>query len=311
MVGSDGATVFQDIMQNASRPSGLTAATVIGIATLLFGASGVFGALQDAMNTVWGVAPKPGRGLWGMIESRFLSFTMVLGLGFLLLVSLVVSAGLTALGEFVSSYFQEYVIIGQILNFLISFGFVTLLFAMIFKVLPDVEIAWSDVWMGAVVTALLFTIGKFVIGLYLGQQSFGSTYGAAGSILIVLLWIYYSAQILLMGAEFTQVYARRFGSRIVPDKDAVPLDEEMRAKQGIPKTEQLEEAARQQEEVTQPSQVETRQQPAKRTPAPVPQLSQRQVMPVTADKPYTPFSIMWLIVLFTGLFVGAFRKREG
>ena len=311
MVGPDGAIVFQDIMQNASRPSGLTAAAVIGIATLLFGASGVFGALQDAMNTVWGVAPKPGRGLWGMIESRFLSFTMVLGLGFLLLVSLVLSAALTALGEFVAGYFQEYVIIGQILNFLISFGFVTLLFAMIFKVLPDVEIAWSDVWMGAVVTAFLFTVGKFVIGLYLGQQSFGSTYGAAGSILIVLLWIYYSAQILLMGAEFTQVYARRFGSRIVPDKDAVPLDEEMRAKQGIPKTEQLEEAARQQEEVTQPSQVETRQQPVKRTPAPVPQLSPRQVLPVAADRPYTPFSIMWLIVLFTGLFVGALRKREG
>ena len=310
MVGADGASVFQDIMQNASRPSGLTAATVIGIATLLFGASGVFGALQDAMNTVWGVAPKPGRGLWGIIESRFLSFTMVFGLGFLLLVSLVLSAALTAVGEFVSGYFQEYVIIGQILNFLISFGFVTLLFAMIFKILPDVEIAWRDVWLGAVVTALLFTLGKFVLGLYLGQQSFGSTYGAAGSILIVLLWIYYSAQILLMGAEFTQVYARRFGSRIVPDKDAVPLDEEMRAKQGIPKTEQLEEAARQQEEVTQPSQVETRQQPVKRTPAPVPQLSQRQMMPVAADRSYTPFSIMWLIVLFTGLFVGALRKRE-
>jgi membrane protein len=311
MVGSDGAAVFQDIMQNASRPSGLTTAAVIGIATLLFGASGVFGQLQDALNTVWGVAPKPGRGLWGIIESRFLSFTMVFGLGFLLLVSLILSAALTALGEFVSGYFQEYVIIGQILNFLISFGFVTLLFAMIFKVLPDVEIAWSDVWFGAVVTALLFTIGKFLIGLYLGQQSFGSTYGAAGSILIVLLWIYYSAQILLLGAEFTQVYARRFGSRIVPDKDAVPLDEEMRAKQGIPRTEQLEEAARQQEGVTQPSQVGARQQPVKRPPAPIAQLSQRQVTPVAADKPYTPFSLMWLIVLFTGLFVGAFRKREG
>lgn len=308
MVGEDGASVFQDIMQNASRPSGLTAAAIIGIATLLFGASGVFGALQDAMNTVWGVAPKPGRGLWGMIESRFLSFTMVLGLGFLLLVSLVLSAALGAMSEFVSSYFEEYVIIGQILNFLISFGFITLLFAMIFKILPDVEIAWGDVWIGAIVTSLLFTVGKFLIGLYLGQQSFGSTYGAAGSILIVLLWIYYSAQILLLGAEFTQVYARRFGSRIVPDKDAVPLDKEMRAKQGIPKTEQVEEAARQQEGVTQPS-PERPRQPVKRTPALVSRTPQRQVAPVTSNKPYTPFSIMWLIVLFTGLFVGTFRKR--
>jgi membrane protein len=230
---------------------------------------------------------------------------MVFGLGFLLLVSLVISAALAALSEFISGYFQEYVIIGQILSFLISFGFVTLLFAMIFKILPDVEIAWGDVWMGAGVTALLFTIGKFLIGLYLGQQSFGSTYGAAGSILIVLLWIYYSAQILLLGAEFTQVYARRFGSRIVPDKDAVPLDEEMRAKQGIPRTEQVEAAARQQAGITQPVQAESRQ-PGKQTLSPA---AKARVVAITSDKSYTPFSIMWLIVLFTGLFVGAFRKR--
>lgn len=311
MVGSDGGEVFQQIAQNASRPSATTGAAIIGIATLLFGASGVFGQLQDSLNTVWGVAPKPGQGVWGIIKSRFLSFTMVLGVGFLLLVSLVVSAVLSAMSEFISGYFDEYVIMGQILNIVISFGFITLLFTLMFKVLPDVDVAWGDVWIGAVVTAFLFTLGKYVLGWYLGQQTFGSTYGAAGSILILLLWVYYSAQILLLGAEFTQVYARRFGSRIIPDEDAILLDDEMRAKQGIPRSEQLEKAAQGSEKAGQ------REEPAQRRKggrqlAPQQAQALQQPRPALNDsgKSYTPFSILWLVVLFLGIFVGTIRGKE-
>jgi membrane protein len=316
LVGADGGEVFQQIAQNASRPSEATGAAIIGIAILLFGASGVFGQLQDSLNTVWEVAPKPGQGIWGIIKSRFLSFTMVLGVGFLLMVSLVISALLAAVGEFISGYFIEYVIIGQIINFLISFGFITLLFAMMFKILPDVEIAWGDVWIGAIVTALLFVAGKFLLGWYLGQQTFGSTNGAAGSILIILLWVYYSAQILLLGAEFTQVYAHRFGSRIVPDENAVLLDEETRAKQGIPRATQVEAAAQQQEGASQAEKTASRQKRTGQPEEPVQRREktdqpQQQPKPalVTTDKPYTPFSIMWLVVLFLGIFVGAIRNK--
>lgn len=240
MVGGEGAQIFQSIVENASQPASSLIATLIGIATLLFGALGVFGQLQDALNTVWGVAPKPGRGIWGFIETRVLSFTMILGIGFLLLVSLLLSSLLAAFSGFLSNWLSSFgVVVLEALNLVVSFGVITLLFAMIYKILPDVEIDWSDVWLGAAVTALLFTIGKFALGFYLGRQTFGSTYGAAGSILIILLWIYYSAQILLFGAEFTQVYAKKYG-RIRAAKDAVPLTAEMRAKQGIPHTEDIE-----------------------------------------------------------------------
>jgi membrane protein len=240
LVGVEGAQIFQAIIANASQPTSSVIATLIGIATLLFGALGVFGQLQDALNTVWGVGPKPGRGIWGFIETRVLSFTMVLGIGFLLLVSLLLSSLLAALSGFLSNWLLSFsVVVLEALNLVVSFGVITLLFAMIYKILPDVEIGWSDVWLGAAVTALLFTIGKFALGFYLGRQTFGSTYGAAGSILIILLWVYYSAQILLFGAEFTQVYAKKYG-RIRADEDAVPLTVEMRAKQGIPRAEDIE-----------------------------------------------------------------------
>ncbi len=198
-------------------------ATVIGIATLIFGATGVFVQLEDALNTIWEVKEAPGRGIMAVIKDRFLSFTMILGIGFLLLVSLVVSAALSGLGEALSETLPGGGILWQIVNLAISFGVITLLFAMIFKVLPDVKIAWSDVWLGAAVTALLFTIGKWAIGLYLGTSGVSSAYGAAGSLIVILLWVYYSAQILLIGAEFTQVYARRFGKEIVPEEGAVRL----------------------------------------------------------------------------------------
>ena len=209
-------------------------ATIIGVITLLFGASGVFGELQNALNTIWEVAPKPNQGFMQTIRKRFFSFSMVVGVGFLLLVSLVVSAAISAFGEVLGGDQFAVSLIGQVTDFVVSFGVTTLLFALIFKVLPDVTVQWRDVWIGAVVTALLFTVGKSLLGWYLGRASTTSAYGAAGSFVALLLWVYYSAQILFFGAEFTQVYARAHGARIVPDEDAVALTEVARAQQGIP-----------------------------------------------------------------------------
>lgn len=236
LVGAQAASAIQDMLANFSHPASGIIATVIGLITLLLGAAGVFGQLQDALDTIWEVAPKPGQGIMAIIRQRFISFTMVLGIGFLLLVSLVVSAGVTAVGTLIGDRIPQSAFLLQLVNFVISFGVIMLLFALIYKVLPDVTIGWRDVWMGAAVTALLFTIGKLLIGLYLGSSSVGSAYGAAGSFVILLLWIYYSAQILLFGAEFTQVYARTYGSRIVPSKNAIQLSETDRIKQGIPRS---------------------------------------------------------------------------
>ncbi|MBK8901987.1 MAG: YihY/virulence factor BrkB family protein [Anaerolineaceae bacterium] len=221
LVGDPGAEVIESVLENSSESGQSVLAAVISVVTLLLGASGVFAELHNALNTIWEVEPKPGRGIWGTVKDRFFSFTMVLGVGFLLLVSLVISAALAAVNEFISGALPGLVILAQVINFLVSFGVVTGLFALIFKVVPDVKIAWRDVWIGALVTAFLFTIGKFAIGLYLGNSAPGSTYGAAGSLIVLLLWVYYSAQILFLGAEFTQVYANRFGSRIVADEDAI------------------------------------------------------------------------------------------
>jgi len=205
LVGDDGAKAISDMIQNAAQPNVGVLATFLSTVTLLLGASGVFGQLQDAMNTIWGVKPKEGRGIWGLIKDRFLSFTMVLGVAFLLLISLILSAALAAIGittERVSPLMQW---VAQGANMLVSFTVITALFAMIFKVLPDVQIAWRNVWLGAVITAALFTVGKFGIGLYLGHSALSSAYGVAGSFVVLLVWTYYSAQILFFGAEFTQV----------------------------------------------------------------------------------------------------------
>lgn len=233
LVGTEGAQAIQAAIENASQPDVSSVASLLSVIALLFGASGVFAQLQDALNTVWEVKEKPGRGVKGFIRKRVLSFSAVLGIGFLLLVSLVVSAVLSALNSYLSNLLPGIDFFWELLNFAISFGVITLLFALMYKYLPDVKIKWSDVWIGAAITALLFTIGKFLLGLYLGRGSFASTYGAAGSLVIILAWVYYSAQILFFGAEFTQVYARRFGSQIVPDEHAVPLTEQERAKQGM------------------------------------------------------------------------------
>jgi membrane protein len=224
MVGEDGAKAISDMIANANKPTQGTVATVLSVITLLFGASGVFGELQSALNTIWGVQPKPGRGLWGVIRDRFMSFAMVLGVAFLLLVSLVISAVLAAMGTLLSQLPDSFHWIAQVLNMGVSFLVVTLLFAMIFRVLPDVKISWWDVWLGAIVTAALFTVGKTGIGLYLGHSAMASSYGVAGSFVVLLVWVYYSAQILYFGAELTKVYANRFGSKLAPADNAMPLE---------------------------------------------------------------------------------------
>lgn len=234
LVGQDGAEAVAEILENAAGPDKGVLAVVIGVITLLLGASGVFAQLQETMNTIWEVQPRPGSGIIGTIKDRFFSFTMVLGVGFLLLVSLVLSAILAAMGEFISGWLPEAILLAQLINFIVSFAVTVVLIAMIYKIVPDVEVKWNDVWIGAFVTAALFTVGKWAIGFYLGRSAPASTYGAAGSLIIILLWIYYSAQILFIGAEFTQVYARRFGDRIRPAEGAVPISEETAAEESMP-----------------------------------------------------------------------------
>ncbi|MBD1814211.1 YihY/virulence factor BrkB family protein [Microcoleus vaginatus DQ-U2] len=214
LIGKDGAQTVQELILKASEPKSGMIATLVGIATLLWGASNVFTNLKEALNTIWNVSPPPGRGIWGFLKDRVLSFAMILGIGFLLLVSLVLSAILAAVSYWLNGLLQLPVGIWQIVDFAISFGVVTLLFALIYKLLPDVHLAWNDVWIGAAITSMLFTIGKSLIGAYLGGSGIASTYGAAGSFVIILLWINYSAQILFLGAEFTQVWANRYGSRM-------------------------------------------------------------------------------------------------
>lgn len=238
LVGQDGAEAVAQILENASGPGKGLLALVIGVITLLFGASGVFAQLQETMNTIWEVQPRPGRGIMGTIKDRFFSFTMVLGVGFLLLVSLLLSAILAAMGEFISGWLPQAIVLAQVINFVVSFAVTVLLIAMIYKIVPDVEVKWNDVWIGAIVTAALFTVGKWAIGFYLGRSAPASTYGAAGSLIIILLWIYYSAQILFLGAEFTQVYARRFGERIRPSEGAIPISEETAAEESMPRQEE-------------------------------------------------------------------------
>ncbi len=233
LVGKEGAQFIETAIENASKPQAGTIASIISVVVLLFGASGLFAQLQDALNTIWDVQPKPGRGLWGIVRDRFLSFTMVLGVGFLLLVSLILSAILAAVVNYLGNLLPAIGFLLQFANFVLSFIVTTVLFALIYKVLPDVKIAWSDVWIGAIITSLLFSFGRFLLGMYLGNSSFGSTYGAAGSVVIILAWVNYAAQILFFGAEFTQVYAIRFGSQIVPTKNAIPLTATARAEQGM------------------------------------------------------------------------------
>jgi len=226
LVGRESALALEAMIAAARAPSSSIAATAIGLGTLLFGATGVFGELQDSLNTVWGVKPKPGRGLVRLLKTRFISFTMVLGIGFLLLVSLVVSAAISAIGAWLSGLLPLPELVLQGINLVVSIAVVALLFAMIFRFLPDVDIGWRDVWVGAFFTAVLFGLGKLAIGLYLGKSSLASSYGAAGALVLILVWVYYSAQILFFGAELTRAWAYQHGSRIEPDEDAMPIKDD-------------------------------------------------------------------------------------
>ena len=232
-IGQKAADTLESMLSTQSHDSSVIA-TVLGTMVLLLGASGVFGQLQDALNTIWEVKPKPGQGIWGFIRNRFLSFAMVLGIAFLLLVSMVITTALEAFSGMISQVLPMPNIVAQVLHFSISFIVISLLFAMIFKVLPDATVKWRDVWIGAAGTSLCFTLGKFLIAMYLVRQATSSAYGAAGSVIFILLWVYYSALILFFGAEFTQVYAKKTGSRIVPSPNAVPVTEEAREQEGIP-----------------------------------------------------------------------------
>jgi len=230
LVGSQAAAAVEDIIAGGDEPKEGLIASVLGAITLLFGASGVFGQLQDSLNTVWDVRPKPGRGIWQVVRDRFFSFAMVLGIAFLLLVSLVISAALTAFGTLLDRLPAGLHFLSHAVHLGVSFVVFTLLFAAMFKWVPDVKIQWRDTWLGAAITAALFMLGKFAIGLYLGHSAMASSYGLAGSLVVLLVWVYYSSQILFLGAEFTQVYANRFGDRIEPTENAERISETLNAK---------------------------------------------------------------------------------
>jgi membrane protein len=213
MLGASGAELVESMIERASEPASGMLATVISLATMLFGASGVFGQLQGSLNQIWGADGARRTGVKGQLQRRAASFSMILVMGFLLLVSLALSALISGLHSFIDEYFTVPSELLSLANVSVSFMIVMAMFAMIFKLLPDARIEWRDVWLGAAVTAVLFTLGKSLIGIYLGRAGITSVYGAAGSLVLVLLWVYYSAQLLFLGAEFTEVYSRRFGSR--------------------------------------------------------------------------------------------------
>ncbi len=213
VMGDQGALVIEGMLKSAHSAGKDTWAAIVSTAVLLLGATAVFGELQSALDRIWRTpAPKSESGLWYLVRTRLLSFGLVLGLGFLLMVSLVVSAALAALGKFWGGWFGQWEGLLQAVNFAVSFAIFTVLFAMIYKIMPRARISWHDVWMGAGVTALLFTVGKVLIGLYLGKSSIASGFGAAGSLVVLLAWVYYSAQVFLLGAEYTWVYAKQHGS---------------------------------------------------------------------------------------------------
>jgi membrane protein len=214
LMGEDGAHAVEGLLVSASRPETGVLAGVLSFGLLLFGATTVFAELQDAFDRIWRVPARArSSGLWKFLRARVLSFGMMLGIAFLLMVSLVFSAVIAALGKWWGPYFGMSEVVLQATNLLLSFGLITVLFALIYKILPRARVEWRDVWIGAAVTSLLFSIGKLLIGLYIGKSAVASGFGAAGSLVVLLIWVYYSAQIFLLGAEFTWIYAHHAGSR--------------------------------------------------------------------------------------------------
>lgn len=214
LMGEQGAKAVEGLLQSVREPSKGAIATAVGVATLFIGATTVFGELQTSLDRIWRAPThvSAGGGVWGLVWARLLAFGMILGIGFLLMVSLVASAALAALGKWWAPLFGNWVLFANLFNFAFGFALITVVFAMIYKIMPRVRIEWRDVWVGAAVTALLFSVGKLLIGLYIGTSAVASGFGAAASMVVLLIWVYYSAQIFLLGAEFTWVYAHRFGS---------------------------------------------------------------------------------------------------
>ena len=232
LMGAEAAKGIQDLLSSVSKPSTGILGTVLGVVVLLIGATTVFGELQDALDRIWRApARATSAGLVTLVRARLLSFGMILGIAFLLMVSLVAGAGIAALGKWWGGWFEGWEVLLQIINTVVGFLMTTAVFAMIYKLMPRVRVGWGDVWVGAVVTALLFTAGRFLISLYIGKTGVASGFGAAGSVAVVFVWVYYSAQIFLVGAEFTWVYAQRFGSR---RDHAEPTPEDARIAPPIP-----------------------------------------------------------------------------
>ena len=218
LVGQDGVKPILQALNNISQPKIRGFASLISIGILIIGASGIFAQLQDALNTVWKVKPQPGQGVMLFLRKRLSSFLMVLAIGFLLILSLMLSAVVATLRRYRTDFLPGSSVLWENLDFIVSFGLITFLFCLMFKYVPDVKIAWKDVFIGSIITALLFLFGKYLLGLYLSKGSLGSAYGAAGSLIVFLAWVYYSAQIILFGAEFTHVYTRMYGSKVRPRK---------------------------------------------------------------------------------------------
>jgi membrane protein len=210
LIGKPGAAAIQEVIANSSKPAENIVAAILGVVMLFIGASAVFGQLQDALNTIWKAEVPPRKSFWFVLKNRLSSFAMVVVIGFLLLISLIISACLSALGTFFTGTLSSFAALIEIVSSIVGFAIITILFGMIFKILPDVKIRWRDIWSGALLSAFLFTIGKSIIAYYLGSAAISTTYGAAGSFVVLALWVYYSALILFFGAELTYVYSDKF-----------------------------------------------------------------------------------------------------
>jgi membrane protein len=233
LVGEQSARAALEIMRRASYDNGGLIATVVGIGLLLFGAGGVVGQLQSSLNTIWGVKTSKQNGIWAIVRARFVSYAMLLAIGFLLLVSLVVSTAVSAFSNYLGALLPGIEVIWPVIDIVISFSFVTVLFALIYKFLPDVRIDWKDVWVGAALTAFFFSVGKLLISLYLGKSAVAAPYGAAGSLVTILLWVYYSSLVFFFGAEVTRVYATQYGSGLRPTEIAAPTPDGEKKEQKI------------------------------------------------------------------------------
>jgi membrane protein len=307
LIGPEGAEMVTTMLETTreEHQRGILA-TGLGVILLLFGALGVFGQLQDAFNTIWEVQPREDAGVMHMVRQRLLSFSMILGISFLLIVSLVVSAVLALFADWVGRLLPGFDFLLTLINVAISFGILALLFAFMFKYLPDVEIPWNKVWIGAGMTALLFLVGQFLIGLYLGNTDVGSAYGAAGALVVLLIWVYYSTQILFLGAEFTQVYTNKFGEGVQPSPHAEPMTEEARAQQGLTRRNGSQNGQKAEEAQDERDAGEPAAKPGRATSRPV---RYRTKKGATRTKERSPLASA-VSILLAGFGIGSFIGRR-